>query len=215
MRIVRLVMISDTHEWSCEVPDGDILIHAGDLTMAGTVNSVDRAGVWLRSLPHKHKIVIAGNHDWLFEKNKNLAKWLLQSDIIYLENEGVEVEGIKLWGSPITPWFFDWAFNVNRGSDIKKYWDMIPEGLDVLITHGPPQDILDQANPKMNTEHCGCEDLLMAVKKKKPKIHVFGHIHGGYGFQNRGDTVFYNASIVDEAYQPVNDPWCVDIQVED
>src|SRR5271154_7136036 len=123
MKLVRVVMISDTHERTCEVPDGDILVHAGDLTMTGKMQKITDAGDWLRSLPHRHKIVIAGNHDWGFERRPREALAALGPQIHYLENDGIELENVKFWGSPVTPWFYDWAFNVRRGSDIRKYWD--------------------------------------------------------------------------------------------
>lgn len=214
MKLVRVVMISDTHGMECDVPDGDILVHAGDLTMTGTSGQIERAGNWLRSLPHRHKIVVAGNHDWKFERNQAQALFALGEGFHYLENNGVELEGLKFWGSPVTPWFYDWAFNVRRGADILEYWNQIPSGLDMLITHGPPRGILDQASPKMNTEHCGCDDLLLAVKEKKPKVHVFGHIHGGYGQAVVGETAFYNVSIVDEAYKVAHKPWWTDFCTE-
>jgi Icc-related predicted phosphoesterase len=205
---VKLILISDTHGFEPKVPDGDILIHAGDLTMNGTYNQVAKAGTWLRSLPHKNKIVIAGNHDWLFEKNLPDARAMLGPGIHYLENSSTTVERLKIYGSPVQPRFFDWAFNVDRGAKIKAYWDMIPDNVDVLVTHGPPRGILDQANPARNTEHCGCDDLWDAIHRIQPRIHVFGHIHGGYGKQEtKFETMCYNASVVDEAYRLRNEPW--------
>ena len=209
---MKVVLISDTHGFQPQVPDGDILIHAGDLTMRGTHGQVTEAGNWLNSLPHKYKVVIAGNHDWLFEKNLSEAKTLLGTDIIYLENSDITIEGIKIYGSPVQPRFFDWAFNVNRGDAIRHYWDMIPTDTDILVTHGPPRQVLDQSNAKLHTEHCGCDDLFSAIERIRPKIHVFGHIHGGYGKQEMTfGTTCYNASIVDEAYHVRNKPWVLEI----
>ncbi len=211
---IEVVVLSDTHDRICAVPDGDILIHAGDLTMMGRPNQIMAAAEWLRGLPHPHKIVIAGNHDWLFQTNPRMARSLLGDGITYLENEGCEVMGLKFWGSPVTPTFFDWAFNVDRGAPIRKYWGNIPAGLDMLITHGPPHGILDQSVPHSNYEHCGCDDLLMTVQEKKPHVHVFGHIHGGRGMYANDDTIFYNASIVDEAYKVAHDPWVITFEKE-
>lgn len=215
----RLVLFSDTHEMheQIEIPDGDILIFAGDMTFTGKLSKIFDFGVWLRKQMHKHKLIISGNHDWAFERAKKQAIANLIGDgldlgLHYLENDAIELEGLKFYGSPITPVFNDWAFNVPRGKEIKKYWDKIPEGTDVLITHGPPSYILDQASTSLNTEHCGCEELRMRVKEIKPKVHVFGHIHGGYGRMAPSDgTNFYNASIVNEAYKVVNQPWVVDL----
>jgi Icc-related predicted phosphoesterase len=158
-------------------------------------------------------VCIAGNHDWLFERNQKAAIEALGPGITYLENSGVEIEGLKIWGSPVQPPFMNWAFNVPRGPEIRKYWDKIPVGTDILITHGPPKGILDQSNAALNTEHCGCEELLLALHRVKPPIHVFGHIHGGYGLQDvrhgrdRYEATFcHNVSVVDEAYRVVNKP---------
>src|SRR5271170_4080000 len=172
------------------VPDGDILIHAGDATMMGRMNEIAAAGVWMRNLPHKHKIFVAGNHDWMFEKNPTLAVDLFNQGILgltdkpgstYLQDSEVTVEGLRIYGSPWQPRFYDWAFNLDRGAAIKAKWDLIPEGLDVLITHGPPMGIHDQITPHLGSNHLGCEELMTAVERVKPKIHVYGHIHGGYG----------------------------------
>lgn len=211
----RLVLVSDTHSLHDRVaiPEGDILVHAGDFTMEGRVVEIARAGMWLRSLPHPHKVIVAGNHDWLFQEQRMQAVGLIKDrdpSIVYLEDSGAEIMGLKFYGSPWQPWFCDWAFNVTRG-DLHKYWDEIPSGLDVLITHGPPKGILDQAAPHLGSERLGCAELLTAVERVKPKFHVFGHIHGGYGRAQYENTTFYNAAAVNEAYKPVNKPWILDI----
>ena len=202
------------------VPDGDILIHAGDGTNVGRMNEIAAFGVWLRSFPHKHKIFIAGNHDWMFEKNPTVAVQLLnqgilglnnKSGIVYLQDNITEIEGLKIYGSPWQPAFFNWAFNLDRGEAIKRKWDMIPEGLDILITHGPPMGIQDQITAHLGSEHLGCEELMKAVERAKPKIHVFGHIHGGYGKVQYPNTLFANAAICTEAYKPINEPIVIDL----
>lgn len=209
---MKIVMISDTHGKSPAVPDGDILIHAGDLTMQGRPEEVYDASRWLKTLPHKYKIVIAGNHDFLFEQYPAEAENMLGEDVHYLNNSSTLIQGLRIWGSPVTPWFCDWAFNVERGEDIRAYWAQIPENTHIVITHGPPRGILDQAAPHKNTEHLGCDDLLMRIKEIKPLIHVFGHIHGGYGcYRDSNGTEFYNASILNEAYQISNEPWVVSL----
>ena len=221
---MRIVFISDTHDQHdrmlAPIPDGDILIHAGDATMMGRINEIAAFGAWFRNLPHKHKVLVAGNHDWLFEKNPELAIQLLNNgilninrgdDVVYLKDSGAEIAGLKIYGSPWQPTFYDWAFNLDRGEPIKAKWDLIPEGLDILITHGPPMGIHDQITPHMGTEHLGCEELMKAVERVKPKIHVFGHIHGGYGKTPYVYTTFVNASICNEAYKPVNEPIVIDL----
>ena len=213
---MKLILISDSHN-RANIPSltGDVLIHAGDLTMSGKEHEVSTAGIWLRSLPFRHKFVIPGNHDFLFQRDRDKAVELLCANdptMHYLENESFVLDGIKFWGSPITPWFMDWAFNVPRGLPIRRYWDTIPADTNVLITHGPPHGILDQAAPHRNSEHLGCEELVEAVKRVNPDIHVFGHIHGGYGsrtYPNR--TQFFNASLLNEAYEEGNAPFEVEI----
>jgi Icc-related predicted phosphoesterase len=102
----------------------------------------------------------------------------------------------------------DWAFNLQRGPALREKWALIPEGTDVLITHGPPFGILDWT---ARGERVGCEDLLEAVRRVKPRLHVFGHIHEGYGEHEQDGTRFVNASICTEAYQPTNAPIVVDV----
>lgn len=217
----KIVLISDTHSLHAgvKIPDGDILVHAGDLTMMGRMNEIAGAGLWLRSLPHTHKVVVAGNHDWMFQKNLTMALQLLnngisgegQGKILYLEDGVAEVAGLKIYGSPWQPTFNDWAFNLDRGEAIKHKWDLIPEGLDILITHGPPIGILDQIDAQLGSEHLGCEELMAAVERAKPKVHVFGHIHGGYGQSRHANTLFVNAAICNEAYKPVNEPIVIEL----
>jgi Icc-related predicted phosphoesterase len=208
---LRIILISDTHEQHEQVfvPPCDVLIHAGDLTYRGSPAATDMAIQWLDKQPAKYVVMIAGNHDWFFQKHPYAARELLHpTRIAYLENEAVIIKGVKFWGSPITPTFMDWAFNCDR-ADIFKYWDMIPDDTDVLITHGPPLSILD--TPRLNDEHCGDYDLRVALKRVKPAVHVFGHIHGGYGTREIEPTKFYNASVVNEAYKVRNAPWVIEL----
>jgi Icc-related predicted phosphoesterase len=130
-----------------------------------------------------------------------------------LENSSVNIDGKTFWGSPVQPEFCNWAFNVPRGPEIKKYWDGIPDSglVDVLVTHGPPMGILDQAAPHRGSDNLGCEDLMKQVEISKPLVHVFGHIHGGAGQQDYRGTRFVNASVVNEAYRVVNPPRVLDI----
>jgi len=200
---MRLVLISDTHGRHDQIgslPDGDILIHAGDFMNSGLYpEEVISFNRWLTKLPIKHRVVCGGNHDRLFQKMPELALQFL-TDATYLENTGVTIDGVSIWGSPYTPEFLNWAFMYPRGPAANQYWDQIPAGLDVLITHGPPYGILDQTAP--GGEHLGCRELLNAVEAKKPKVHVFGHIHGGAGTFENGDTRFINAAYLNERYQP-------------
>ena len=209
--MTRIVCVSDTHcmHDQIDVPDGDILIHAGDSTIAGIHSEVSDFNCWLGKLPHKHKIVIAGNHDWFFERNPDLGAAAL-SNAIYLRDSSTCVEGLLIYGAPWQPRFCDWAFNIERGEPIRQKWDLIPERRDVLVTHGPPWGVLDRAHE--GGEHLGCEELSAAVQRVKPRVHIFGHIHGGYGQQQHDATLYVNASICDEAYRPVNAPIVIDLE---
>jgi Icc-related predicted phosphoesterase len=112
------------------------------------------------------------------------------------------IDGINIWGSPVSPWFYDWAFNRKRGDDIRKHWDKIPPSTDILITHGPPYGILDKTK---RGELVGCKDILPLIEKIKPRLHVFGHIHEENGMKKIGETIFVNGSVLDERYNLVNE----------
>lgn len=203
---MKFVFISDTHSLHEQValPEGDVLVHAGDFSMRGSLPEVSAFLDWFEGQPHRHKVLVAGNHDFLAEREPGVFRALLPESVIYLENNGIEIEGLRLWGSPITPWFFDWAFNRHRGADIRPYWEAIPHGTDVLITHGPPYGILDEV--LRDPRPVGCRDLLRRIEKIRPKVHVFGHIHEGYGQLEHDGTLFINAASVDVRYKPVNAP---------
>jgi Icc-related predicted phosphoesterase len=201
---MRLVVISDTHGLHDRIeslPEGDILVHAGDFMNSGfDLKDISSFNRWLRKQPFRQRVVCAGNHDRYFENMPEIARGLL-TDAVYLENDGFTIDGVSFWGSPYTPEFLNWAFMYPRGRAAKRYWDQIPLGLDVLITHGPPRGILDQIAP--GGEDLGCEELLKAVEAKKPKVHVFGHIHGGAGTFEDGTTRFVNAAYLNERYRPL------------
>jgi predicted phosphohydrolase len=213
MPSIRIVCISDTHGQHAKLggTDGDVLIHADDfMAFDDTPREIVDFNQWLGKQPHRHKIVIAGNHDLMFERHPGAARELLGNGI-YLENSGMELLGLKIWGSPFQPEFNNWAFNVARGAAIWRFWKMIPENTDVLVTHGPPFGVLDKAHP--STAHLGCEELANAVEEIKPRLHVFGHIHGSHGLSLGNGTQFVNASVVNEAYRLVHGPQVVEIEI--
>lgn len=199
---MKCVVISDTHgmHHSILVPPGDVLIHAGDLLARGKMDEVTEFNEWLAFQPHPHKLVIAGNHDWAFERQKDEAVKRL-TNAVYLEDEACTIDGVKFYGSPWQPEFFNWAFNLERGKALAEKWAMIDADTDVLITHGPPHGILDQVQ---EGEHVGCEALLERVTAVAPAYHVFGHIHEGYGELKQAGTTFINASINTHKYRPEN-----------
>jgi predicted phosphohydrolase len=185
-----------------KVPEGDVLLHAGDLSLRGTLPEIVPQLEWLSSLSHPYKIFIAGNHDFFFEDYPGQVATLLGKfpDLIYLQDSEVRVGGIKIWGSPWQPEFNNWAFNLERGEPLREKWALIPEDTDILITHGPPYGILDYAN--FSAEHCGCENLFERIVSIRPKVHLFGHIHEGAGVLNQEATTYINASVLDDEYAP-------------
>jgi len=188
-----LIFISDTHTKHYEIdkqlreisenhPDA-ILVHSGDISYRGRIWEVEEFVEWYASLPFKNKIMIAGNHDFLFEKESEKASEILErlgQGIIYLNDSGIEVEGLNFWGSPVTPWFHDWAFN-RVEEEINHHWELIPENTDILITHGPPFLTLDSTN-------------------------VFGHIHEAAGIVEKDGVIYVNASTLDLYYDVKNSP---------
>jgi Icc-related predicted phosphoesterase len=216
---MKIVAISDTHALHARmtqaIPEGDILIHSGDLTDIGALNDVKSFADWSKDLPFKHKIIIAGNHDFCFDPDSprnnyipNVEEYLTYAGWIYLFDSEYKIGNIKIYGSPWQPWFYDWAFNKKRGQELADIWAKIPEDTDILITHGPPYGILDQT---FRGEKVGCEDLLRRIKQIKPKIHIFGHIHEDYGIKQSNGTMFMNSSICNLSYQPINKPLVVDL----
>ena len=188
----RIVALADTHGFhdALTVPDGDILIHAGDLTRLGTLPEIDRAARFFAALPHRHKILVAGNHDFGFQRERGAAVGLLRG-ITYLEDEEITVLGLRIHGSPWQPEFFGWAFNLPRGPALAERWSLIDRGLDVLVTHGPPRDIGDETR---DGRHEGCSDLRQRVEQVPPRVHLFGHIHEARGAWTIGATRFINCT---------------------
>lgn len=210
---MKICAISDTHskhrliDISLIPADTDLLIHAGDITWTGEYNILADFNAWLEKLSWiEHKVVIAGNHDRSLEKQPGLAQGIL-TNAIYLCDSMVDIEGLRIYGSAWTPQFGrNWAFMAERGKDIARFWRCLAEGQvkpDILLTHGPPHGILDTV---YSGEQAGCEELAKAVAIVKPKLHVFGHIHEGYGRIEKDGTLFVNAATVDEHYRPTNPP---------
>ena len=208
---MKIIAISDTHgqHKDLQLPEGDILLHAGDVSKRGSRAEIMDFLFWFSEQPHKYRIFIAGNHDFYFEKTgKEQINSDMPKNVVYLNDSGTEIEGIKIWGSPIQPWFYDWAFNRQRGPDIKKHWDLIPNDTDILLTHGPAYGILDLT---MDGRAVGCEDLLKKIQDIKPKYHICGHIHEAYGQERAGETNFINASVLNLDYKLVNKAFVFEI----
>lgn len=211
--------ISDLHGTYPDLEGGDLLIISGDITARDYVYEWGHFFIWLSRQQYRKKILVAGNHDGILvdkhpaELGKELCGFR-DDTFEYLCDSGTIFEGYKIWGSPWTPVFFDWHFMLKRGKDIREKWDLIPPDTDFLVTHGPPFGKLDfterrfSARGKIVQEHCGCEQLAQVINLIKPKLHVFGHIHEGYGVKADLElkTVFVNCSLMDMNYNSTNKP---------
>ena len=240
---VRFVCISDTHnkhDWDkCPftVPDGDVLVHAGDFTQVGDAREVAAFCKWFGALPHKRKILIAGNHDLSLHGETYAQTGAIQGvqaadaaeaasrarelvaavpECEYLCDSGTSVSGIRIWGTPWQPMFPTGppqAFQLPRGQPLREKWAMIPDGTDVVITHGPPLGHGDSAGPGA---HIGCIDLLNELQSRvKPSHHVFGHCHPGYGITSDGQTTYVNAATCTNKYRPEHLPLVFDLPAMD
>lgn len=212
---MKITCISDLHGEAPDLPGGDLLIVAGDLTGNDSLKGWNGYFKWLKAQNYRKKVFIAGNHDGFLKsvisttESKAMQLWR-DEGFEYLFDSGTEFEGLKIWGAPWTPEFCDWHFMLPRGPALKEKWDLIPNDTDILITHGPAYGILDGvARYKMNIEKVGCEELRKAVERIKPKLHVFGHLHldgcqkvllknPGYGDEN--NTLCVNAAFLDDDY---------------
>lgn len=213
---MRITTISDTHTKHMELngflPGGDILIHAGDISNRGSNIDIEDFCEWFDSIDNYNtKIFIAGNHDFGFENRAEEISQIVNSYkwIHYLEDNWVTIDGIKIWGSPWQPEFYDWAFNLPRqGFELQDKWNGIDDDTDILITHGPAWGYVDRVVGR--SEHLGCELLTNRIMAFKPKIHICGHIHSGYGYTTNGDTHFINAAVLDERYEFTQNPLTFD-----
>ena len=217
MKKISIVIISDTHNKHNHLknlPEADVIIHCGDITSVGRNYEVANFMDWFSELnQYKYKIFIAGNHDFLFEKESVYAKTLVPENVIYLEDSGIEIDGIKFWGTPVSKPFCNWAFNRPEEKCLQ-HWQAIPDDTDVLITHTPPQSIMDYVDWNRSNE--GSPTLYKEVVERiKPKVHCFGNIHGGYGIKTIENTTYINASNLDENYTCVNTPILIEIILGD
>lgn len=235
---MRIVCLSDTHtlheSMVHKIPHGDVLVHCGDISNKGGEKDVTDFVYWFMNLKgFDTKIFIAGNHDFSFEKinephhfgdydwlsNLLFEENLSQSDVSYLEDSSIVIESpefsrpIKFYGTPWQPWFYSWAFNLPRnGDELNEKWSKIPDDTDVLLTHGPPNGILDLVdNWRQPFQNVGCEVLRFHMDRVNPSLNVFGHIHEGYGHKRVGETLFVNAAICNGRYNPINKPIVVDL----
>jgi Icc-related predicted phosphoesterase len=217
---MKITFISDTHNkhnhltsnaYNNILGSGDVLVHAGDISSMGKSHEITNFLNWFGMTDFKHKIFIAGNHDFGFEFHTDIAEEFKEKGIIYLFDSEVVIDGVKFYGSPWQPEFHNWAFNLPRGEKLAEKWSKIPTNTDILITHGPVYGILDYAPIG---GHVGCEELYKKVFEVKPKIHVCGHIHDSYGQKSIDGVEFLNASVLDDTYQHAHKPIVVEFNTE-
>lgn len=211
----KIVMVSDTHNKHNQIvlPEGDILIHSGDFSGVGRQSEVRNFFKWITKQSEKfeHIVFIAGNHELTFENKSSWVNPLIRTlpkNVHYLQDSYVIINGMKFYGTPWQPEFYNWAFNLKRGLPLAQKWALIPEDTGVLITHGPPKYMCDYM--PWDLTNIGCQDLLDRIMIVKPKLNVFGHIHVGYGYKEYEGVLFVNASTCDEGYNPVNKPIVVE-----
>lgn len=226
---VRFVCVSDTHSRPLQdpLPEGDVLLHAGDFSMTGRPEEIAAFASWIASQPHPRKILIAGNHDLTLDAasyphthsrfghrvaydTEACRKMIAQAKgIEYLCDSSTTVDGISVYGSPWQPEFGGWAFNLPRGKQCRERWRQIPTGTDVVMTHGPA---LGHGDLCSSGARAGCLDLLHELQTRvRPRYHVFGHVHEGYGVTTDGTTTFVNASTCTLQYQADNKPLVFDV----
>lgn len=202
---MKIVALSDTHTKHAQlkIPDtGEILVHAGDYSYQGTVPETASFLDWFAAQPQKYKVLVPGNHDRLFEEKPTLASEMcVERNIILLDNGYADIDGLVLYGCPMTPMYGDWAFMLTHWES-KDYWERVTKRMDVLISHGPPHKILDRVP---GGRFVGCPYHGEAIERLKPDVAIFGHIHlcGGQEFHKDG-TSYYNVAVCDERYIPSN-----------
>lgn len=209
---MRICCVSDLHGNLPEIPPCDLLLIGGDIVPTNVKTPAAVAGwldeefaAWLERVPASQTVGVAGNHDFLFQENPELVP---EMDWIYLQDSGTEFEGLKIWGTPWQPTFFDWAFNLDE-PQLCERWSLIPEGTDILLLHGPPHGVGDFS--EMGNVHTGSPGLLRRIEEVAPRLAVFGHIHSGHGRYRIGGTVAINAALVDDSYVMRNAPLIVEL----
>tara|TARA_R110000772_G_scaffold266416_1_gene388862 strand:- start:444 stop:1163 length:720 start_codon:yes stop_codon:yes gene_type:complete len=227
---MRITVISDTHTRHGlipkeDLPGGDLIIHAGDIMNSGyNKNDIQDFCAWLHSLDqYEDKVFIAGNHDRMFQNHPIESNMVVNSygSVIYLQDDDFVIYGdgpngdmpennIRIYGSPWQPEFYNWAFNLPKnGTQLAKKWEDIPKNVDILITHCPAFGVLDTITGRP-WDPLGCELLAQRIEQIRPKIHVCGHIHSGYGYEFINNTHFFNASVLDENYEYSQKPMTFD-----
>jgi Icc-related predicted phosphoesterase len=201
---MNTMFISDTYGQhdSIILPRGEMIIHAGDVTKNGTEAEVRDFLQWFSHLDYKYKIFIAGTHDHFFEQEPERVKEMIPSGVIYLEESGVEIEGLNIWGSPMNAFNHGSAFSKSK-DEIAEHWEKIPDNSDLVIIRTPAYGVLDE-NPQ--GEHLGCKDLLRRLVKVEPLYFVCGYPEGLHGSEYNHGIHFINASLMNEKFEIIYKP---------
>jgi Icc-related predicted phosphoesterase len=190
-----LILFGDTHELhrEVEIPAGDILICAGDFTMfSKNLSAIEDFNEWLGELPHRHKIVVPGNHEFFLESNPERRSVLDNANVLI--DESIEIEGLNIYGSPMTP-LYGAAFGKPSHKDRQRHWNNVPDDTHVLVTHGPPFGILDLSPDQ--AERMGDPELRKRVRELPSlKLHAFGHVHGAHGSVEQEGITFANVALM-------------------
>lgn len=220
--MTRFVLLSDTHnrhrhvEEAHGLPDGDVLVHAGDFTRLGRAHEIEDFVSWFATRPHQHKVCIAGNHDFGMQEDPHRwATTFRQRGIVYLADAAATVAGWRCYGSPWTPWFHDWAFNARPGDELARICAQVSDDVEILLVHGPPHGILDRVAEPGDREdpHVGSREMLARLSALRDlRLYVCGHIHEAHGQVERDGVLFVNASSLDRRYEPVHAPVVVDLE---
>jgi Icc-related predicted phosphoesterase len=207
----KIVAISDLHGTLPQIPPCDLLLIGGDICPISNHDPLFQASwlqvdfrQWLATLAARKMVYIAGNHDFVFEQLPQLVPRDLPAT--YLQDQRLEWEGLRIWGTPWQPWFHDWAFNLYE-SDLEKKWARIPDDTDIVVVHGPPFGYGDGVPKRDGIRRTGSPSLLKRIREVGPKLAVFGHIHEGRGEWQIGRTVLANVTILDAQYRHVYEPW--------
>lgn len=208
---MRIVCIGCSHgrHLNLTLPSGDTLIHTGDYSRRGDESDVRSFLKWLEAQPFKHRVFVDGNHDGFSEEYPESMRYMVAEiapSVHYLNDSGVILDGLRFWGSPVTPYFLDWWWNRQRGPKIQKHWDKIPDDIQVLVTHGPALGHLDLIMPGFASdrdEHQGCGNLRTTIdgRLKQLKLHTFSHLHyEGCTNKTEKGVIYVNAAVVDDGY---------------
>jgi len=228
---LRFVCISDTFgahtSLTGKMPHGDVLVHTGNFTESSLPQEISSFNAWLSTMPHKHKIVVAGSRDAIFDAEAYPYTWRraghptcyhisetksLLTACTYLEHTSTTVEGMKIFGSPYNCNAFSFAFHALRGAPMKKLWEKIPSDTDVLLTHTAP---LGHGDLCVDGRREGCANLLDWVESYRPLLHIFGGVREGAGLTSNDRTMFINACSLGLTYAPsaVRKPLVIDLML--